>query len=81
MAESSTANIQEVSEGFTDGLTVGSATTDKVGFYGVTPVVQQTITTTNACAATGGATTTVLAAAIHELQVALGANGLTCTNQ
>ena len=40
------ATIRQLSDGGPDGTKVGQSTTDKVGFYGVTPVVQQTYTQT-----------------------------------
>jgi hypothetical protein len=33
--------IKSVHDGNDDGLNLGDATTDKVGFYGVTPIVQR----------------------------------------
>jgi hypothetical protein len=33
--------VKQLSDGGTDGLKVGQSITDKVGFYGVTPVVQR----------------------------------------
>jgi hypothetical protein len=62
-----------------DGAIIGAATTSLIGFFGATPVVQQTLTTTNAV--TSGSTTTVCNNAVTEIQIALGHLGLTCTNQ
>lgn len=55
----------------TDGYKVGEAVTDKVGFYGVTPVVQQA--SANQAVATDAASVIVLA---NALRAALVANGL-----
>jgi hypothetical protein len=51
-----------------DGIKIGSAATDKVGFYGATPVVRQTTNT----AATDLATATVAIAAIKTTLTNLG---------
>ena len=32
---------KEISDGGTDGLSVGQSATDKVGFYGTTPIAQR----------------------------------------
>lgn len=68
-----TYNYQQISEGFNDGLQIGNSTTDKVGLFGATPVVQQTIT--HLVTATDG--TTACNAAVAELQLAFGLLGLT----
>jgi hypothetical protein len=72
------AEYQYVSQGMDDGVVMGFSDS-KVSFYGVTPVVQQTITTTNVV--TAGSTTTICNNAVTEIQIALGKLGLTCTNQ
>ena len=33
-------STDQISKANTDGTTLGQSTTDKIGFYGVTPVVQ-----------------------------------------
>jgi ribosomal protein S5 len=47
-----------------DGVTIGSETTEKVGFYGVTPVVQRATATTHTT------TNVVTSASYGTLQVA-----------
>jgi Na+/alanine symporter len=39
---------KQLSDGGTDGVKVGQSTTDKVGFWGVTPVVQPAATAQSA---------------------------------
>lgn len=66
---------KQLSDGNTDGTTLGQSTSDKISFYGVTAVAQQT--TTNAAALTAGETTPAdIAAAVVELYDALAALGL-----
>ena len=36
------ANVREISDGRPDGQRLGLAASDKVGFFGATPVVQET---------------------------------------
>ena len=55
--------------GSPDGCLMGGAATDKIGFYGTTPVVQQS----SAAAGTDAATTQALA---NALRTALLAQGL-----
>lgn len=38
--------IQQLANGSPDGTLMGQLTTDKIGFFGVTPVVQQTASST-----------------------------------
>lgn len=57
-----------------DGTVFGTSTTDKVGFYGVTAVVQPSSTTQ--AAVTTGATTTQVGALANELRSALVTLGL-----
>lgn len=49
--------VKQLSDGGADGVTVGQSSTDKVGFYGVTPVVKgaavTTVTFTNFTVAAG----------------------------
>lgn len=64
------ADYKQLSDGG-DGLKIGQSATDKVGFYGVTPVVQ-------AAAITSGAdTTTEFTAAIDAIIAALKNVGIT----
>lgn len=55
-----------------DGVQVGNASTEKVGFFGATPVVQQAIT----AVATTTATTTLNETKINRLYTALRTLGL-----
>jgi hypothetical protein len=64
----SVTQIQQITTGQPDGAKIGAAATDKLGFYGATPVVQQT---TNV-AATDLATATVAIAAIKTALTNLG---------
>lgn len=57
--------------GTTTGSQIATATTQKLGFYGVTPVVQQAAITTIATNATGTAISVAVNAVINEL-IALG---------
>lgn len=57
-----------------DGTVLGSATTDKIAFYGVTAVTQPTASTQ--AAVTTGATTTQVGALANELRSALVTLGL-----
>lgn len=60
-----------IATGTTTGSQIGTSTTQKLGFYGVTPVVQQAAITTIATNATGTAISTAVNAVINEL-IALG---------
>ena len=63
----------QVSDGNSDGTTVGQSTTDMVSLYGVTPVVQATaITAVNGSSTIGDMTT-----AITSLIAAAKAFGIT----
>ena len=44
--------VKELSDKNTDGTRFGQSTTDKVSFYGVTPIVQNIALTTASAAAT-----------------------------
>jgi len=58
------SNFERLDYGSADGCQVGGAATDKVGFYGATPVVQR------ATAATHTTTAVVTSASFGTLQVA-----------
>lgn len=47
----------QLSDGNTDGTIVGQSATDKVSFFGATPVVQQTAVTSATATATSAAAT------------------------
>jgi hypothetical protein len=79
--------IELIGQGAPDGATFGYSTTEKISFYGVTPVVQQTaINAKSASTAIGGATTTwaftsssqanILIQDVHDMHYALVAYGL-----
>jgi len=55
---------QALTQNFPDGSLIGGATTDKVGFYGTTPVVQRATATTHTT------TNVVTSASYGTLQVA-----------
>jgi hypothetical protein len=57
-----------------DGMVVGTSATEKVGFFGTGPVVQQSVT-----APAASATTTSNEAAIVSINAALAALGLVVT--
>lgn len=61
----------EVGDGRPDGTVMGQSATEKIGFYGVTTVAQQSLTQQ-----TGTQTTTQLRAELTALQDALAALGL-----
>lgn len=63
----------KVSDNCPDGCLVGNSATAKVGFYGATPVVQQTA----ASAVTGASDSTAVAAAITAISLTLSNLGLT----
>ena len=58
-----------------DGMCVGLTASEKVGFFGTTPVVQQAIT----AVATATATTTINEARIGRIETALVTLGLITT--
>lgn len=55
------ATYNQVSDGRPDGAMVGQSSTDKVGFYGTTPVVQPASASQAATAATTTTTATTTA--------------------
>ena len=63
----------KVTDNCPDGALVGNSATSKVGFYGATPVVQQTA----AGVVTGASDATALAAAITAISLAMHNLGLT----
>lgn len=67
------ADYQYVTNGQDDGVVIGRTATEKVGFFGATPVVQQTITLG------AGTTTTLLAADVAAIKAALVTLGLIAT--
>ena len=72
------SDIERIGAGNPDGMYVGYKTTDKVGFYGTTPVVQPstgTLATTAPAASSYGFSSTQ-AQTILNICLALKANGL-----
>jgi hypothetical protein len=65
---------RQLSDGNDDGQILGQSATDKVGFYGATPVTRQAATLS--AAITTGATTGATNAALLEMYNALKALGL-----
>lgn len=67
--------IKQLSDGGTEGACLGQTTTDKVAFYGATPVARPVASTAGAL--TAGATTAAdIAAALVDLRTQLVALGL-----
>ena len=67
--------IKQLSDGGTEGACLGQTTTDKVAFYGATPVARPVASTAGAL--TAGATTAAdVAAALVDLRTQLVALGL-----
>lgn len=64
---------QQVTDGNPDGSNVGQSTTDKVGFWGVTPVVQPSATDQSAVATTA---ITTLATEPTATDIAVAVNSL-----
>lgn len=70
------ATYERLDYGSPDGSQWGTASTDKLGFYGATPVVRPAIT----AVATGTATTTLNETKINRLYAALRSIGIIATN-
>ena len=66
---------KEISDKGPDGLSVGQSATDKVGFYGTTPIAKPSVTWPN----TGTATTTLNETKVNRLMTALVNLGLIVT--
>ena len=66
------ASVEQVSYNSLDGASMGNSTTEKISFYGVTPIVQATVAATT----TTTATTTALQADIDAIRTALQNLGL-----
>lgn len=67
------ANYEYVTRGQDDGAIIGTTSSDKLGFYGKTPVARPA---TPAAAVTTGSTTTVCNEAVAEIQEYLKTLGL-----
>ena len=66
------AEYEYVTRSQDDGAIIGTTTSDKIGFYGATPVVRQT----KATRVTADSTTTVCNNAVASIQLALENLGL-----
>lgn len=60
--------IKQLSDGGTDGTVLGQSSTDKIGFYGKTPVVRGSSVTTLATTPTATDIATAVNAIISRLQ-------------
>lgn len=67
--------VEYIGAGSTDGVCLGQSATEKVGFFGATPVVQVAMT----AVATTTATTTLNELKINRVIAALASLGLTTT--
>lgn len=68
-------SYEQVTYNSPDGAQVGKSATEKVGFFGKTPIVQPSVTWPN----TGTATTTLNETKVNRLMAALVALGLIVT--
>lgn len=75
MATNSATDVEYLGANASGGMCIGLSATEKVGFFGTTPVVQQAIT----AVATATATTTLNERKIDRLYVALRNLGLITT--
>jgi hypothetical protein len=66
---------EQIGYGSDDGAQLGSSTTDKVGFFGATPVSRPSVTWPN----TGTATTTLNETKVNRIMAALVSLGLIVT--
>ena len=60
--------VKQLSDGGADGTTLGQSSTDKVGFYGATPVVKGSAVTTLATTPTATDIATAVNSIISRLQ-------------
>jgi hypothetical protein len=67
--------VKQLSDGGPDGTTLGQSSTDKVAFYGTTPIVRPAATTLGALTA-GTTTAANVAAALVDLRTQLVSLGL-----
>ena len=67
------ANVYQVTDNCPDGAEIGKAASNKLGFFGATPVIQQTAAT----AFSAGDSTNTMGAAINAINTALKNLGLT----
>lgn len=64
--------VRELSDGGPDGTRLGQASTDKVGFFGATPITKPSV----AAASSSVATTTILETRVAAICTALANLGL-----
>lgn len=69
------ASYEQIGYGSPDGMQVGSSTSDKIGFYGATPVSRPSVTWPN----TGTATTTLNETKVNRIMAALVSLGIIVT--
>lgn len=69
------ASYERLDYGSPDGCQLGGAATDKLGFFGATPVAKPSVTWPN----TGTATTTLNETKVNRLKAALETLGLIVT--
>jgi hypothetical protein len=67
------AEYNQLSDGRPDGTLIGKAASDPTGFFGATPVVQQTVTSLTTTSSTVASSVSV---AVAEIQTALKNLGL-----
>jgi hypothetical protein len=72
------ATIEQVTYNSPDGATMGNSSTEKISFYGTTPIVQRTaaIATSAVATASSADVTTALKAAVIDIMNTLEALGL-----
>lgn len=68
-------DAQQIGADASGGITVGAAATDKVGFFGKTPIAQPSVTWPN----TGTATTTLNETKVNRIMTALVNLGIIVT--
>lgn len=69
------ATYEQVTYNSPDGAQIGKSATEKIGFYGATPVVKPSVTWPN----TGTATTTLNETKVNRIMAALVSLGLIVT--
>ncbi len=72
------ATDKQIIQGFGDGVQICAATTEKLGFYGKTPIVQRTAAVATSAVGTASSSdvTTVLKAAVIDIMNTLEAVGI-----
>ena len=72
------SSVEQVTYNSPDGATMGKGATEKISFYGVTPIVQRTaaVATSDVGTASSADVTTTLKAAVIDIMNTLAAVGL-----